>query len=166
MRNFILLLILLFSSIGFTQSINHESIGKNPRTYKTKGYGIQLGGPTIIISGYYNKFINHQLNFELGGGLFGVYGGAKYYAGKKDNKQLLSPYIGANLGLNYLPYIRIFFDGSSSAAGWSSSISFYAPAGIQLMTKTGFHLSIETALVLATQFDPHLWVAFKYGKNF
>ena len=73
---------------------------------------------------------------------------------------------GANLGLNYLPYIRIYFDGSSSASGWESSISFYAPAGIQLMTKTGFHLSIETALVLATQFDPHLWVAFKYGKNF
>jgi hypothetical protein len=166
MKEFIFLTTLIFSSIGLSQNTNNEVIGKNPRTYKTKGYGIQLGGPTVIISGYYNKFINHHINYELGGGLFGVYGGAKYYAGKKDNKQLFSPYVGANLGLNYLPYIRIFFDGSSTASGWESSISFYAPAGIQLMTKTGFHMSIEAALVLATKFDPHPWVAFKYGKNF
>jgi len=173
MRNyFLLLLVFLSSHIFYGQK---DSIVLNPRAIQKTGFDFRLFGPTVLLAFEGNHFINQNINIQGGIGLIGFYGGIQYYHGRKDKKNLIVPYSGFNLAYFYLPD---FGPGSGGGYGLPSC---YIPLGFQLMTKNGFHISLEGALFLQNTNDPSLaayvfyqgdfvsiqtWGSFKIGKNF
>ena len=138
----------------------------NPRgDYKT-GYCFRILGPTPFLSFSMNHFINERINLEAGLGLVGAYGGVHFFASKQEKKNLLAPYTGINLGYMTLPDIEVGIGGSSG--GWGKFMTFYIPVGVQLMTKNGFHLSIEGAMLAITgnRSNAAPWGSLKIGRNF
>ena len=121
---------ILFSFLVLNIVLNAQS---NPRSIYKNGFGIQLGGPTTILSVSYNHFWTANINGEVGLGILGAYTGAKYYFGKDYKKQLAAPYVGGTFAI-----IPPFF-----SKGFQRVI--YVPFGLQLMSKTGFHFSFEIA---------------------
>lgn len=88
---------------------------------------------------------------------------------------MIVPYSGFKLGYFYLPDIAL---GSVGGYGLPSC---YFPQGFQLVTKNGFHISLEGVLFIQNTNDPSLvsyvmyqgdyvsiqpWGSFKIGKNF
>jgi hypothetical protein len=144
MKKAIVLIFILISSCGNTQVKMSERKEFNPRTTKKVGYGFQFMGPTLFASCYMNYFINHHMNIEAGGGFLGFYGGTKFHFGKKEQKQLFSPYAGINLGRISLPDLNFGWYGGTGS-GWNGFFMVYLPVGIQFMNKSGFHASIEGA---------------------
>ncbi|MEN9994984.1 MAG: hypothetical protein RL762_1641 [Bacteroidota bacterium] len=147
------------SFIVFNFIVNAQS---NPRSTYKNGVGIQLGGPTTIISINYNHFWTANINGEAGIGLLGAYTGAKYYFGKEYNRQIAAPYVGATFSL-----IPPFF-----SKGYQRII--YLPIGLQLMSKKGYNLSLEVAScfiknygeIPGLMYDFSFFGGIKIGKNF
>jgi len=147
----------------------------NLRAFQKTGFDFRLLGPTVFLAFEANHFINQNINIQGGIGLIGFYSGIQYYHGRKDKKNLIVPYSGFNLRYFYLPDIAL-----GSVGGYCLP-SCYFPQGFQLMTKNGFHISLEGALFLQNTNDPSLasyvmyqgdyvsiqpWGSFKIGKNF
>lgn len=150
---------ILFSFLVLNLVLNAQS---NPRSIYKNGFGIQLGGPTTILSVSYNHFWTANINGEVGLGILGAYTGAKYYFGKDYKKQLAAPYVGGTFAI-----IPPFF-----SKGFQRVI--YVPFGVQLMSKTGFHFSFEIAPffvknygeIPGLMYDVALFGGLKIGKNF
>ena len=138
----------------------------NPRCLQKTGYDFRIFGPTPFLSISINHYINHNINLEAGLGLVGAYGGIQYYFGKKEKKNLIVPYTGLNLGYMTLPDIEVGIGGSSG--GWGKFMTFYIPAGVQLMTLNGFNLSVEGAMFAFTGYNSKVmpWGSLKIGQNF
>jgi hypothetical protein len=166
----IALFVILYTTL-FSQN-STDPVKGNPRSFRKFGVGIQGMGPTIIGSIYLNYFATHNINIELGTGLFGTYGGAKYYLGKKENEQLFSPYTGINIGTFKLPDPLIAIFGGDLA--WKRVYSVNIPLGVQLMTKNGFNFSVEGSILFidgsTTTGIPikvsSPWGAIRIAKNF
>jgi hypothetical protein len=168
MKKAIVLFFIWIASYGFGQQKIQKGNDFNPRSEKKVGYGFQFMGPTLFASFYMNYFINHQVNVEAGGGFLGYYGGAKFHLGKKEQKQLFSPYIGVNLGRISLPDMNFGWYGGTGS-GWKGFFTVYLPVGIQLMNKNGFHFSVEGAWMYYTgsAFTKSIpYGAMRFGKNF
>ena len=160
------LTVFFLTSLITIQAQSSEKI--NQRSVRNFGYGFQLLGPTLGASFYLDYFINHNVNIEGGAGLIGFYGGAKIYGGKKEKKQLFSPYFGLNVGMISLPDINMGWYGGSSS-GWNKLASVYVPVGIQLMNKNGFHFSVEGAYFFygSSSFSRSIpYGSIRLGKNF
>ena len=164
MKKYVLLTV---SFLYFQNILVQENMSMlNPRgDYKT-GYCFRILGPTPFLSFSMNHFINERINLEAGLGLVGAYGGIHFFASKQDKKNLLAPYTGINLGYMTLPDIQVGIGGSSG--GWGKFMTFYIPVGVQLMTKNGFHLSIEGAMFAITgdRSNATPWGSLKIGRNF
>ena len=91
---------------------------------------------------------------ELGGGLIGVYGGLRYYYGKKGKTMRFAPYSG------------IQYNYSASLFEYSCP-GIYVPLGVQLMSKGGFTLALEAAYVhrFGSYNYSFPWAALKIGAN-
>lgn len=168
MKKAIVFIFLSIASIGFGQENNPSVSTLNPRRIRKLGYGFQLMGPTLFTSFYMNYFINHQVNIEAGAGLLGFYGGTKFHFGKKEQKQLFSPYAGINLGRISLPDLNFGWYGGTGS-GWNGFFMVYLPVGIQFMNKSGFHASIEGAWMRysgASFTNTIPYGAIRIGKNF
>lgn len=171
MKSRLIALFVVLSATLFAQN-SIDSVDSNPRSFRKFGIGIQGMGPTVIGSIYLNYFATHNINIELGTGLFGTYAGAKYYMGKKENKQLFSPYAGINIGTFKLPDPLIFIFGGDLA--WKRVYSVNIPLGVQLMTKNGFNFSVEGSFLFingsTTTGVPikvaSPWGAIRLAKNF
>ena len=165
MRKYILLLLIVFSSLEFFSQKDSSRI-LNARALHKTGYDFRILGPTPFLSISINHYLNHNINLESGLGLVGAYGGIHYYFGKKDKKNLIVPYTGLNLGYMTLPDIEVGIGGSSG--GWGKFMTFYIPAGVQLMTLNGFNLSVEGAMFAFTGYNSKLmpWGSIKIGYNF
>jgi hypothetical protein len=150
---------ILFSLVVINFALNAQS---NPRSIYKNGFGIQLGGPTSLFSVSYNHFWTANINGEVGVGILGAYTGAKYYFDKEYKKQLAAPYVGATIAI-----IPPFF-----SKGFQRVI--YVPFGIQLISKKGFHFSLEIAPIFIKDYgempglmnDVTLFGGLKIGKNF
>ena len=171
MNTRLIALFVILSTTLFAQN-SIDTVKGNPRSYRKFGMGIQGMGPTIIGSIYLNYFATHNINIELGTGLFGSYGGAKCYLGKKEDKQFLSPYVGINVGtFKLLDPLIIIFGGELV---WKRVYSVNLPLGVQLMTKNGFNFSVEGSILFirgntATGVPIKLtypWGAIRIAKNF
>ena len=163
----ILLFIFLSSALLASSQLNETNKVMNPRALNKMGYGIQLFGPAPFASVYVNYFVNQNVNIEGGIGLIGAYGGVHYMVGRKDKKNLISPYLGADVGVMRLPNFNFgFFGGNSEFL--ANFITSYFSAGIQLMTQRGFHLSIEGAVFAFKGFNSNVipWGSLKIGQNF
>lgn len=163
----ILLFIFLSSALHASSQLNKTNKVMNPRALNKMGYGIQLFGPAPFASVYVNYFVNQNVNIEGGIGLLGAYGGVHYMVGRKDKKNLISPYLGADVGVMRLPNFNFGFYGGNSEF-WANFITSYFSAGLQLMTQRGFHLSIEGAVFAFKGFNSNVipWGALKIGQNF
>ena len=150
---------ILFSFLVLNVVLKAQS---NPRSIYKNGFGIQLGGPTAVLSVSYNHFWTANINGEVGVGILGAYTGAKYYFGKENKKQLAATYVGATIAI-----IPPFF-----SKGFQRVI--YIPLGVQLMSRTGFHFSFEIAPLFLKDYgempglmnDVILFGGLKIGKNF
>lgn len=142
--------------------LNIASAQQNLRLTYSKGVGGQFGGPTSMASVYYNAFLDQNSNIEFGFGLIGAYGGYRYYFGKADNPQVVSPYVGALVSI--IPPLT----------SKQSTRLFYFPIGIQAMSKDGWNVSLEVAPILmrelgapsGTPNDKLVFGALRFGKNF
>jgi hypothetical protein len=163
----ILLFIFLSSALLASSQLNETNKVMNPRALNKMGYGIQLFGPAPFASVYVNYFVNQNVNIEGAIGLLGAYGGVYYMVGRKDKKNLISPYLGADVGVMRLPNFNFGFYGGNSEF-WANFITSYFSAGLQLMTQRGFHLSIEGAVFALKGFNSNVipWGALKIGQNF
>ncbi len=159
MNKLFITLFLSFSNLIFSQA-SESMESENPRCFRKFGLGIQLAGPTGAFSIYSNWFVTNNVNIETGIGMLGYYGGIKYYTGKKDKKQLLSRYVGLELG-----QFGLNFD-------IQKRIVVYAPFGLQWMNKKGYNFSVELAIVTQRKiptFEHYRTIPFgalKIGKNF
>jgi hypothetical protein len=152
MKNFFLIISLFVAFNVFAQD---NSI-KNIRADRKFGIGVQLLGPTILTSLQLDYFITQNLNLEVGVGLFGYYGGAKWYFGSKVKPTYWAPYIGGC-------YI--------SAADFSAFVSgispgAYFPLGIQFISKGGFTFATEVAGLFLPNVNSPVWGAIKLGYHF
>ena len=171
MKTRLIALFVILSTTLFAQN-SIDTVKGNPRSFRKFGIGIQGMGPTIIGSIYLNYFATHNINIELGTGLFGSYGGAKYYLGKKEDKQLFSLYAGINIGTFKLPDPLIIIFGGELV--WKRVYSVNLPLGVQLMTKNGFNFSLEGSFLFihgntATGVPVKVtspWGAIRIAKNF
>jgi hypothetical protein len=142
----------------------------NPRSFQKTGFDLRLLGPTLFLALEANHFINHNINIQAGIGLIGFYGGVQYYHGRKDKKNLFTPYSGFNVGYVYIPD---YGPGAGPSSG-GGSITNYIPLGVQLMIKNGFHLSLEGAWLIqifntssqGIQNTVRPFGSLKIGKNF
>ncbi len=115
-----------------------------------------------MASVYYNVFLDQNSNIEFGLGLIGAYGGYRYYFGKADNPQVVSPYVGALVSI--IPPLT----------SKQSTRLFYFPIGIQAMSKDGWNVSLEVAPILMRELgapsgmpnDLFAFGALRFGKNF
>jgi hypothetical protein len=159
--------LLTVSFLYFQIIVGQENMSMlNPRGNNKTGYCFRILGPTPFLSFSMNHFINERINLEAGLGLVGAYGGVHFFASKQEKKNLLAPYTGINLGYMTLPDIEVGIGGSSG--GWGKFMTFYIPVGVQLMTKNGFHLSIEGAMFAITgdRSNATPWGSLKIGRNF
>ena len=92
------------------------------------GINLNLGGPSLIASVNLDYFLSKNISFEAGGGLFGVYGGAKLYI----------PNGKTSFYFGYSRSIIVF--GESGA-----SILNYLPFGIYSIDKHGYNFAFEVA---------------------
>ena len=158
MKKVLLVCIILIAQFTHSQAIDSSKI-KNIRSIKKLGWGLQLLGPTGVGSIYVNFFATHNINLEVGGGLFGFYGGTKIFYGKKNQKQHATPFFGVSFGQFNAP-IPIF-------GGQLTSGIINAPIGIQIMSENGFQFSIELSVLYFSEFKyTSPWGAIKIGKNF
>lgn len=159
------LLFLWFLVVHFSFGQENTTV-RNPRAIYKTGYDVRLLGPTPLLSVSMNHFINHHINVEAGVGFVGAFGGIDYYLGKKDKRSLVAPYAGLKLGFMTLPDIDPAVGASSGA--WGKFATIYVPAGFQLMTMSGFHVSLEGALFATFGYFRNAapWGSLKIGKNF
>ncbi|MBM3161289.1 MAG: hypothetical protein FJZ66_08145 [Bacteroidetes bacterium] len=162
-KYFLLLIVFLSFHLFYGQK---DSIVLNPRCIHKTGYDFNFLGPSPFLSFSVNHFINEKVNLEAGLGVLGAYGGIHFFSSKKEKKSLFAPYTGINLGFMTLPDIEVGIGGSSD--GWGKFMTFYIPAGVQLMTMNGFHLSIEGAMFAFTGYNSKVmpWGSLKIGQNF
>jgi hypothetical protein len=106
------------------------------------GMGLQLFGPTVIGSAYFDFQLNKNLRLELGGGLVGAYGGLKLYTNPLNSKQNFRIYSGAQFSAFSLPN----FFGSG---GWDQMYGIHIPFGIQWRKTSGFSFAAELAPLVA-----------------
>jgi len=142
------------------------TIIRNPRALYKTGYDIRLLGPTPLASISMNYFVSQNINLEAGIGLIGAFGGIEYYYGKKEKRNLAVPYAGLKIGYMTLPDIDPGFAGGSG--GWGKFATVYLPMGLQLMTRSGFHISLEGALfaTFGSSRNTSPWGSLKIGQNF
>ena len=113
----------------------------NPRETNPFGMSLNLGGPTILLSGQLDYFITPSWNVEAGAGLIGYFAGTKYYFNGSRNVKL-TPYLGATATLVESTVSSEKFGG------------FYVPLGFQHWGKGSFTYSLEVAyLIFNTQYD-------------
>lgn len=164
MRKYLFLLIVFLSShVIFSQK---DSKVLNPRGIHKTGYYFSFLGPAPFLSFSMNHFLNEKINLEAGLGVLGAYGGIHFFSSKMEKKSLFAPYTGINLGFMTLPDIEVGIGGSSG--GWGKFMTFYIPAGVQLMTMNGFNLSVEGAMFAFTGYNSKVmpWGSLKIGQNF
>jgi len=107
--------------------------GQDTRIEKPLGIGVQFLGPTTIFSGYIDLFFGPNINLEVGIGMLGAYGGAKYFFGGKEPEKRWFPYAGA---------MALFIPG---LVGTDDTIGVYIPLGVQYMFPWGLMLGAELA---------------------
>ncbi len=105
----------------------------NDRANRKIGIGLNLLGPTFGTSIQGDYFLTRNLNIEIGGGVIGYYGGAKWYFRRQDRSNSWSPYI----GWHHTECFDLYW-------GWIIRGSYF-PVGIQYLSKSGFTLSVELA---------------------
>jgi hypothetical protein len=116
----------------------------NPRKDHPFGININLGGPTAIASLSADYFFNQNVSVEAGAGLFiGLYGGIKFYTGKKKD----AFYTGILGG-------RAFGDGFNSRF-------FYIPMGYHITNKKGTNFAVE--LAYHSQLQSVIWGQLRLG---
>lgn len=164
MRKYLFLLIVFLSSHVIFSQLDSKVL--NPRGIHKTGYYFSFLGPAPFLSFSMNHFLNEKINLEAGLGAVGAFGGIHFFSSKKEKKSLFAPYTGINLGFMTLPDIEVGIGGSSG--GWGKFMTFYIPAGVQLMTLNGFHLSVEGAMFAFTGYNSKVmpWGSLKIGKNF
>jgi len=148
---------ILFSSQAFCRVMGTVDDSENQASagigFRRFGIGIQAGGPTLISSVQADCFLNRRINVEAGAGIFGFFGGLKYYFGKTD----WTPYIGACAAL--IP--QLF--------GTPHELTFYLPAGVMYRAKSGFMLAFETAVLVSDNLETPVhpfWGGLKVGYRF
>lgn len=97
-----------------------------------------MGGPGFL-GYYYEHYFNQNWSVEVGLGsvliLTGAYAEGRYYLGRKDNPQKVTPYVGIGGGAALI----LGFDD------YYGTPTFYAPLGLQIFSKRGFAFSFEAA---------------------
>lgn len=139
-----------------------STIIRNPRGLYKTGYDIRLLGPTPLLSISMNYFVSQNINLEAGIGLIGAFGGIEYYYGKKEKRNLAVPYAGLKIGYMTLP------DIVGGSENWGKFATVYLPVGLQLMTMSGFHISLEGGLfaTFGSFRNATPWGSLKIGQNF
>lgn len=150
MKKYFLSILIVF--LAFSQLYAFE---ENIRANKNLGIHLNLLGPTVLTSFGANIFLTHNFNIEGGLGLFGYYGGVKYYLGNKNRTSNWSPYLGVIYAS--LP-ISPMADGDENG--------FYFPLGVQYMWLNGTSLSFELSYNNYHTGGMFIWGAIRLGYNF
>lgn len=159
MNKVLIILCISFSNLIFSQT-PESHVSENSRLRKF-GIGLQLLGPTGAYSIYTNLFVTKNVNIEAGIGIFGYYGGFKYFSRTKFNS--VSRFVGLNIGQ---------FGFGTLDSDIQKRIIFYAPYGYQFMNKKGYYFSVEIAIVAQAKLPTFEYYrinpygAVKIGKNF
>ena len=122
---------------------NHYSIANtkkdepNLRKRMPHGLTIMVLGPTVIGSASYEYFASPTWDIEVGLGLIGLYAGANYHFGGKNELKKTTPYIGlkGTLGMQ----VADFF-------GWWGprfGPGVYVPVGLNILYDNGFYICPE-----------------------
>jgi len=131
------------------------SAQENVRSERRFGFGIQLGGPTLVTSLESDYFITRNINLEAGIGIIGFYGGTKWYFGAKNKPMYWAPYVGAC----YIALPDDILGGDWKAGG-------YFPIGLQYLSKKGFTFAGEVAGLLHQTAQTPVFGALKMGYHF
>ena len=137
MKHICLAVFFTISFLGNAQMIDSDS-NQNMRLIHKNHLGFSLGGPAYL-GYYYEHYFNQNWSIEVGLGsvlvLTGAYAEGRYYFGKKDNQQKVTPYVG-------------LAGGATMILGLDDSYGtpiVYAPVGLQIFSKKGFAFSFEAA---------------------
>lgn len=112
---------------------------RDTRLERPFAIGMQVLGPTTLFSGYAGYFLHPSINVELGGGVFGLYGGGKYYFGRVAPGRRWFPYAGAMLVV--VPGIL----------GAEQSLAAYIPIGLDYMFPWGLAFGAEAAAMIGAE---------------
>ncbi|UKN00701.1 hypothetical protein K6119_13270 [Paracrocinitomix mangrovi] len=146
------LLVLFNAFVGYPQEVT-----ENIRKQRKIGIEASFLGPTQITSINFNYSITHNINIEVGGGMIGVYGGGKFFFGKKDKSWYWAPYLGAMYAYNH----NLVISGEKNTFSM-----LYAPVGIQYLGKKGFTFAGEVAYVSSLEINTNIWGAIRFGYHF
>lgn len=105
----------------------------NPREQRPAGLSLYIGGPTIFASASFDVFLSPNVNFDVGGGLSGIYAGGKYhFKGHKDDKK-------------WTFYSGLVFSKLGGAIGTENLVFF--PVGYNYIDQKGFDFSVEALVI-------------------
>ena len=133
-----LLTIFLSVFLASNAQIADSTNAQNMRLIHNNHFGFSMGGPGFL-GYYYEHYFNQNWSVEVGLGsvlvLTGAYAEGRYYLGRKDNPQKVTPYVGLGGGAALILGFEDYY----------GTPTFYAPLGLQIFSKRGFAFSFEAA---------------------
>lgn len=152
MRKIIIILTFLVSNNLLAQ--------ENLRQTNPFGVNLNIGGPSLLLSGSCDYFITSSLNIEAGLGMIGLFGGIKYHFNRNKYDKNRSSYMG--LYTVHVPELKGLWGGINSASG------LYIPLGTHYIGKKGFTYGVEVAGIIFNDFGGkiNVWGAIKLGYHF
>jgi len=130
----------------------------NPRKARPFGINLNLGGPSVLISGSFDFFVIPTVNLEVGTGFIGTFGGVKYHFLGNEAERHWTPFAGVYYTKIDVPYF--FSPGGHEEEG------LYFPVGIQYLGDRGFLFAVEVAGLLINNSNMAIFGGLKIGYHF
>lgn len=161
----------LIVALSLAASVYSQDIPKsrneNPRVKRPFGVSLNLGGPAILVSASANYFILPRLNIEIGGGIWGYYGGPTYHF-KQNRDKRATVYTGFLLtAYPAMPGASAFYDAGWNVSKPETHYYVYVPIGLNNISKNGYTSSIEIATSNAfAEWKVPFIFSLKFGYHF
>lgn len=129
------------------------SVQDNPREKHPLGVSFYGGGPAFFASASVDYFVLSTVSLDVGGGLFGVYGGGRYH------------FKGVNPDKRWTFYTGLIYGRYGEAVGVDQM--FFLPLGFNYIGGKRFNFSIE--MLVLGEYGAYIipvWPGVKFGYRF